>query len=104
MTDDKGPKSSYELAMERFKKRDDEAGIARTPPTEAQKAAIAQIKSFYQAKLAELEILHQGRTHSMMDHAEREAIDKEYQRERERLSSQRDAKTEAARQHADQRA
>jgi hypothetical protein len=97
MTDEKRLKSSYELAMERFKKRDEEAGIERTPLTEAQKAAVAEVRSVYQAKLAELEILHQGRVRAMLDPAEREAAEDEYRRERERLSSERDTRIEKAR-------
>jgi len=97
MADDKALKSSYELAMERFKKSDAEAGIERRPPTEAQKAAIAEIRNFYAAKLAELEVLHHGQPLTMMDPAERAAREEEYRRDRERLTSERDSKIEKAR-------
>lgn len=97
MTDEKPLKSSYELAMERFKKRDADEGVERLPLTDAQKAAVAEVRSVYQAKLAELEILHQGRVRAMVDPAEREAAEDDYRRERERLSSERDAKIEKAR-------
>ena len=94
-----GLKSAYELAMERFKKKDAETGVERTPLTEAQKAAIAEIRSFYQAKLAELEILHKSRLRgmTMMDPAERDLLDDAYRRERERLASERDVKVEKTR-------
>jgi len=101
MADDKALKSSYELAMERFKKSDKEAGVEHTPLTEAQKAAVAEIRSFYQAKLAELEILHQGQMRKTREHSERATLEDHYRRERERLSSERDAKIEKARQAAD---
>ena len=53
------PKSSYELAMERLRARDREAGIEEAKPlTDAQKAEIARLRQEAQAKLAELEILH----------------------------------------------
>lgn len=94
MADDKGLKSSYELAMERFKKSDAEAGIERTPVTDAQKAAIAEIRNFYEAKLAELEVLHQGRMRASVDPTERAAREQEYRRDRERFSSERDSKIE----------
>ena len=97
MADDKALKSSYELAMERFQKSDAEAGIERRPPTEAQKAAIAEIRNFYAAKLAELEVLHHGQLLTMMDPAERAAREEEYRRDRERLTSERDSKVEKAR-------
>ena len=98
MGDDSGMKSSFELAMERLRKSDKEAGIERKPVTEAQKAAIAEIRNFYEAKLAELEVLHQGQLSTMVDPGERETREQEYRRDRERLSSERDAKVEKARQ------
>jgi hypothetical protein len=97
MADDKRLKSSYELAMERFKKSDADAGIERTPVTGAQKAAIAEIRNFYEAKLAELDVLHQGRMRTTADPDERAAREQEYRRDRERLSSDRDSKIEKAR-------
>ena len=100
MADNKGLKSSYELAMERFKKSDAEAGIERTPVTDAQKAAIAEIRNFCDAKLAELEVLHQGRMRASVDPTERAAREQEYRRDRERLSSERDSKIEKVRRGA----
>ena len=97
MGNDTGTKSAYELAMERLRKKDEEAGISRQPVTDEQKAAIAEIRSFYQAKLAEIELLHDGRVRVVMDPAEREALDDGYRRDRDRLTSERDAKIEKAR-------
>ena len=97
MTDDKPMKSSYELAMERFKKQDAAAGIEPKALSADQKAAVAEIRSFYQAKLAEVEILYQGRLHATPDPAERATLEEEYRRDRERLTSERDAKIEKLR-------
>ena len=97
MADDKAVKSAYELAMERFKKQDKEAGIERKPLTDQQKAAIAEIRNFYEAKLAEADLLHQDKMLTTLDPAERTARDEEYRRDRERLSSERDAKIAKAR-------
>ena len=97
MADDKGVKSAYELAMERFKKQDQEAGVERKPLTDQQKAAIAEIRNFYEAKLAEADLLHQDKMLTTLDPAERAARDEEYRRDRERLSSERDAKIAKAR-------
>jgi hypothetical protein len=69
MADEKGLKSSYELAMERLRKSDEDAGITHRPLTEADKAAIAEIRSFYTAKLAEQELLHQSRMRKSTDSA-----------------------------------
>jgi hypothetical protein len=91
------PKSAYELAMERLKSRDAEAGIEHKPLTDEQKAAIAEIRNFYQAKLAELEVLHHGKLKTVVDPEERAARESEYRRDRERLNSERDAKIEKAR-------
>ena len=98
MADDKAVKSAYELAMERFKKQDKEAGIERTPLTDGQKAAIAEIRNFYEAKLAEADLLHQDKMLTTLDPAEREKRDAEYRRDRERLSNERDNKIEKVRQ------
>jgi hypothetical protein len=97
MADDKGVKSAYELAMERFKKQEKEAGIERKALTDQQKAAIAEIRNFYEAKLAEADLLHQDSLLSTVDPAERAKRDDEYRRDRERLTSERDAKIAKAR-------
>jgi hypothetical protein len=90
-------KSAYELAMERLKKQDKDAGIERKTLTDQQKAAIAEIRNFYDAKLAEADLLHQDKMLTALDPAERAARDEEYRRDRERLSSERDAKIAKAR-------
>jgi hypothetical protein len=97
MPDDTAPKSAYELAMERLRKKDAEAGVEPATLTDAQKAAIAEIRNFYEAKLAEVELLHQGRMRSTFDPTELAAREAEYRRDRERLSTERDAKIEKAR-------
>lgn len=94
---DEPPKSAYELAMERLRRKDEEAGIEQRPLTDAQKAAIAEIRNFYQAKLAELEVLHHGRMRTLVDPEARQLREQEYRRDRERLSSERDSKIEKAR-------
>ena len=100
MDDGKDLKSSYDLAMKRLRERDEEAGVERRPVTDAQKAAIAEIRNFYEAKIAELEVLHQGRLRALADPAERATREEEYRRDRERLTSERDAKIDRAR-HAE---
>ena len=97
MADDSAPKSAYELAMERLKKKDAEEGVERRPVTDAQKAAIAEIRNFYEAKLAEIDVLHQGKLRVMMEPEARAVAEQEFRRDRERLTSERDAKIEKAR-------
>jgi hypothetical protein len=85
-------KSAYELAMERLRKQDEEAGVEQRPLTEAQKAAIAEVRNFYDAKMAEQDVLQQSRLRKTFDPAERETIEAQTRRDRERLASERDAK------------
>ena len=95
--DGKTLKSSFELAMERLRKSDADAGVERQPVTDAQKAAIAEVRNYYEAKTAELEVLHRSKVVRAMDHAELEALEQNYRRERERLASDREAKIEKIR-------
>ena len=92
MADDRSPKSSYELAMERLRKQDADAGVEPLSLTDAQKAAIAEIRNFYESKIAEQNILQESALRKTFDPGEREAIAAQLRRERERLVSERDAK------------
>jgi len=97
MGDEGAPKSAYELAMERLRKKDADAGIEQKPLTDAQRAAIAEIRNVYEAKLAQIDVMHQGKMRAILEPEAREVLEQEYRRERERLSSERDAKIEKAR-------
>jgi hypothetical protein len=97
MTDEGAPKSSYELAMERLRKKDAESGETPLHLTDAQKAAIAEIRSFYDAKLAQIDVLHQGKIRAIFEPEARDVLEQEYRREREHLTGERDAKIEKAR-------
>jgi len=83
--------------MERFKKSDAEAGIERTPVTDGQKAAIAEVRNFYEAKIAEIEVLHRSQLIATADPAERDAREQEYRRDRERFTSERESKIDKIR-------
>src|SRR5262245_14954238 len=95
---DDPPKSAYELAMERLRRKDREAGLAARPITEEQKARIAEIRRIDEAKLAEREILHRSSLRETEDPEAREKLEEEYRRDRERISGERDRKVEEARQ------
>ena len=97
MGDDTPPKSAYELAMERLRKKDADAGIIPHTMTEEQKAAVAEIRNFYESKIAELEVLHQGQLRRLFDPEQRATLEEQYRRDRDRLVSERDAKIEKAR-------
>jgi hypothetical protein len=86
------PKSALELAMERLKKKDADAGIVEHKLTDEQKAAIAEARSVHEARVAELQILHRSKQLSAVDPQEIEKIEQEYRRDLERLASDRDSK------------
>jgi len=92
MAEDKPIKSAYELAMERLRKRDAEEGIESRPVTDAQKAAIAEVRNFYEAKMAEQQVLYQAALRQTADPAERATLEEQYRRDRERFTSERDSK------------
>ena len=83
--------------MERLAKKDADAGVESRPLTDAQKAAIAEARNFYDAKIAEQEVLHQSKMRAAFDPAVRETLETEYRRDRERLVSERDHKIEKIR-------
>jgi hypothetical protein len=97
MTDEKPLKSSIELAMERLAKKDADAGVETRTVTDEQKAAIAEARNFYDAKMAEQEVLYQSKMRATFDPAIRETLGDEYRRDRERLTSERDHKIEKIR-------
>lgn len=87
--------------MARLRQKDEEAGVERQVVTDAQKAAIAEIRNVYEAKLAELEVMRQGKRMATLDMAAHEVLEEQYRRDRERLTSERDAKVEKARSATD---
>ena len=95
--DDGTPKSALELAMERLRKKDKDAGIEDKPATDAQKAAIAEARSVAEAKLAEREILYKSKMALVREPDAREALEQEYRRDRERITGDRDRKIEEIR-------
>ena len=99
MSDDGAPKSAIELAMERLRKKDAEAGVTTQPLTDGQKAAIAEVRSLYDSRIAEQEILQESALKHLRgaDPAAVEEITRQFRRERERLASERDNKVERIR-------
>jgi hypothetical protein len=85
MSDDR-PKSAVELAMERLRRKDADSGVVDQPPTEEQKAAIADARSLHASKLAELEILHRSSMAGMFDPAARAQAEEDYRREIGRIN------------------
>jgi rRNA maturation endonuclease Nob1 len=95
--EDGSPKTAYEIAMARLQKKDADAGIENTPLTEKQKADIAEVRNFYESKLAEREVLHQSTVRRTPDPEALKVIEEDYRRDRDRFVSDRDAKIERIR-------
>lgn len=91
------PKSSFELAMERLRAADKDAGVEATPLTDEQKAAIAEARSVASARLAEREILFRDALKTVFDPAAREKAEEEYRVDRSRIEADRDRAIEGIR-------
>jgi len=91
------PKSAYELAMERLRKKDAEEGVERRPLNDEQRAAIAEIRKTYEARIAEREILFRSEQSKATDPAAFEEAEENYRRDRDRMARERDAKLEKVR-------
>ena len=89
--------------MERLRKQDAEAGVSTRPITDEQRAAIAEVRSLSDSKIAEQDILQQSAMNHLLgaDPAELDIVASQFRRERERLASERDARVEKLRRGAD---
>jgi len=95
--DSKPLKSAYELALERM----EESGIEKPREhafDEADLEAIAEARSRADAKLAEMEILHQKERLSEIDPARHLESEREYLAERRRVEDRRDREIAALRE------
>lgn len=89
---DEGPKSAFELAMERLRQKDREGGVVERPLTDAQKGAIAEARRVCDAKMAEREILHRDALRKAKSHEEVAKLNEELAQDRGRLVRDRDRK------------
>ena len=78
--------------MERLRKQDAEAGIDEKPLTDAQRQAIAEARSVYEARVAERRIMHNSAIAGLVDPAERAQREEELRRDLDRFESDRDGK------------
>lgn len=84
---DEEPKSAYELAMERLRRRDAEEGVNEPATTEAQKEQIAEARRVHAAKAAEIEILFKSTLTATLDPEARQTLQHEHRRDLERLQN-----------------
>jgi phage host-nuclease inhibitor protein Gam len=97
MSDEGAPKSAYELAMEKLKSRGD---LEPKSLTDDQKKAIAEVRSRYRARIAEVEIQHQAKLKAVTSYEELNKAQAELAREKDRLNSEMEEKVEEVRSHA----
>lgn len=95
---DGAPRSALEIALERLKKKDQEAGIVETPLTDAQRQAIAEARNVCEAKTAERKILHESKLAGNWEPEARARLEEEYRRDLDRFAYDRDRKIESIRQ------
>jgi hypothetical protein len=86
------PKSSFDIVMERLRKKDAEAGTEQRPLTDAQRSAIAEVRNVYEAQVAERRIMHQSEIAGVFDPAELEERQSELRRDVDRFERERDEK------------
>ena len=91
------PKSAYELAMERLRRKDAESGESEVALTEAQKAAIADARQVYAARKAQVEIMHTAALAGTYEPEAQARLVEEFRRDLGRLESERDQKIDAVR-------
>ncbi|MGH7312597.1 MAG: hypothetical protein ACREJV_05445 [Candidatus Rokuibacteriota bacterium] len=89
---DDAPKTAYELAMERLRQKERETGAEERPLTDQDKAAIAEVRRVYEAKVAEREILHQHSRRQATSPEEIAKLGEQLAHDRERFASERDRK------------
>ena len=94
---DEAPKSAYELAMERLRQKDAEAGVGERAVSDEQKAEIAEIKRVYAAKIAEAEILHKSKLMTTFEAEARALLEQGHRRDLERLREEQERKLQRAR-------
>ena len=97
MNPDSAPKTAYELAMERLRKKDEDAGVSAQALTAAQREAIAEARRVAESKVAEAQIMHRSRALALGDPGERAAAEEALRRDIQRIREDCDRKVEKIR-------
>jgi hypothetical protein len=92
------PKSALDLVMERLRRKDAESGTEPTPLTDAQRAAIAEVRSIYESQAAERRIMHQSAVAGIFEPDQLAERDAEMRRDLERYERERDEKIKRIRE------
>jgi hypothetical protein len=94
---EEAPKSSYELAMARLKKKDADDGTVDTPLSDAQRAAIADIRQVYAARRAQAEIMLTAARATAHDVETLTRLNEEFRRDTDRMARELEEKIAAIR-------
>lgn len=97
MPSDSAPKSAYELAMERLRRQDEQAGVSAQALTDTQRDAIAEARRVAESKVAEARIMHRSRLAALADPGERAAAEENLRRDIQRLREDCDRRIERIR-------
>jgi hypothetical protein len=92
------PRTAFEIAMARLKQKDADSGLVERPPTEEQKAAIAEARSVHASKVAEFEILHRSQLAGTFDPSDRQRLEDDYHDQLRRLNEECERKVRKIRQ------
>jgi hypothetical protein len=90
MTD--APKSAIDIVMERLRRKDAEAGTEQQTLTDAQRTAIADARTVFEAQTAERRIMHQSAVAAVFDPAILDEREAEMRRDLDRFERERDEK------------
>ena len=96
MTD--APKSAIDIVMERLRRQDAESGVEQRALTDAQRAAIADVRGIYEAQAAERRIMHQSAIASVFEPEALAERDAELRRDLDRYERERDEKIKRIRE------
>lgn len=94
---DGAPKSAYEIAMEKLKRRDEAAGVRTVELSPEQIEAIAEARRTYEARVAECRILHQSARAGVADAEALQEIEANHRRDLARFAGDRDRRIDRIR-------
>jgi hypothetical protein len=86
------PKSALDIVMERLRQKDAASGTEQKTLTDEQRKAIAEVRSIYDAQVAERKIMHRSAVADVFDPAVLEERNLELRRDLERFERERDEK------------
>ena len=93
------PKSALDLVMERLRRKDAEWGTEQQTLTDAQRTAIAEVRSIHEAQVAERRIVHQSTVAGLFEPKQLAERDAEMRRGNlERFERERDGKVRRIRE------